>query len=135
VGAWGSGPFENDDALDWVASLVGSSGEATLVEAFAQVALRDDQYLEAPDASVAVAAAEVVATARGAPGAGLPSAVDEWITSHKNEVTVPTAELARSAMERVASNSELAEVWEESDSSSEWRATIESLQQRLADVA
>ena len=57
MGAWGSGPFENDDACDWLDELA-DSGVAALREALALADAAD--YLEAPDGSVVVAAAEVV---------------------------------------------------------------------------
>ncbi len=62
MGSCGHGPFDNDDAADWASQfseLDGSAGLAAIHEAFSAAAR--DGYLEAPDGSVAVAAAEVVA--------------------------------------------------------------------------
>ena len=61
---WGSGSFENDDAQDFLGEL-----ESLTVDGVKQKlshAADHEGYLEAPESSVAVAAAEVVATAKGA---------------------------------------------------------------------
>jgi hypothetical protein len=65
MGAWGFGSFDNDDAADWIFELEESSGVTALVSAFK--AIKPDRYLEAPECSVALAAAEVVAALRGRP--------------------------------------------------------------------
>lgn len=71
MGAWGSGSFDNDDALDWVNDLEGSKGTA-VIEFALQAVLDESDYLEAPECSAALCAAEVVAALKGAPGQGLP---------------------------------------------------------------
>src|SRR2546430_16610875 len=63
AGAWGDGNFENDDALDWVADCV-KSATPVPVSAAIDGAVRS-KYIEAPEGSAAVAAAEVVAAALG----------------------------------------------------------------------
>lgn len=63
MGAWGTGSFENDDAADWVAGLDAISPEELTRILIA--AADDPEYLEGPAASVAVAAAEVVAALEG----------------------------------------------------------------------
>ena len=58
VGTWGEGVFENDDAADWVEELLDSTREEQLESiesAFAEV-LNSTDYVEAPDASIAIAA-------------------------------------------------------------------------------
>jgi hypothetical protein len=68
MGAWGFQAFENDDALDWLEELeVG--GAEVVRQGLNAVA---DGYIEAPDGSVAVAAAEITAAAQGIPHGDLP---------------------------------------------------------------
>ena len=66
AGAWGEGSFENDDALDWVGQCIKAGTTAPVSAALA--AVLDGRYVQAPDGSEAVAAAEVVAAAMGKPG-------------------------------------------------------------------
>jgi hypothetical protein len=62
VGAWDADPFGNDDAADWAAEfeLLDRSAGLQVLEAVFTVANQAD-YVEAPDGSIAVAAAQVVA--------------------------------------------------------------------------
>src|SRR5215468_1909995 len=64
MGAWGHGSFENDDAADWVHEfeLQGASAVVSALEYISR--FPEEEYLEAPGASVAIAAAEIVAAAR-----------------------------------------------------------------------
>ncbi|SFN43433.1 protein of unknown function [Formivibrio citricus] len=61
AGAWGEGAFDNDDALDWVAQCTRSK-DITPVSRALQAVL-STEYIEAPEGSAAIAAAEVVASA------------------------------------------------------------------------
>ena len=130
MGAWGAGSFENDDAMDWVIGLAQGSGDAVLRSALTPVATTDDRYLEAPDCSIAIAAAEAVAAARGQPNISLPDEVVRWVRK-KPEVTADLVALARSAVDRIAAKSELRDLWAESDSAETWRAAMTDLRGRL----
>ena len=66
MGAWGVGPFENDDASDWVYQLEGAE-DLELVRGTLEAAANPQGYLEAPTCSEALAAAEVVAALSGRP--------------------------------------------------------------------
>jgi hypothetical protein len=131
MGAWGAGSFENDDAGDWVWELEDAADTAILDEAFSQVTDRGEECLEAPDCSVAIAAAEVVAALRGRRAAELP---DE-ATAYVARIGVPPSPgliaSALAALERVKTQSELQELWEESDSADEWRQALADLEARL----
>jgi hypothetical protein len=130
MGAWGAGSFENDDAMDWVVGLAEGSGDAVLRDALTPIATTDDRYLEAPECSIAVAAAEAVAAARGHANASLPDEVVGWVRK-KREVTGELVVLARSAVDRIAAKSELRDLWDESDSAETWRAAMTDLRARL----
>jgi hypothetical protein len=78
MGAWVTSAFENDDALDWVSEL--EDGTVDLVRA--SLAVTESDYLELPDGSVAIAAAEVIAAAVGNPSPSLPASVTRWVDAH-----------------------------------------------------
>ena len=67
MGAWGFGPFENDDALDWMEDFY-VEGVSAVEAAFQNVSSSlAEGFIDSPEASMAVAAAEIVAAAHGVP--------------------------------------------------------------------
>src|SRR5258708_2687967 len=73
MGAWGSDSFENDDALDWLDDFCDAPEQALILNTLSTVVEVDaSEYLEAPNCSVGIAAAEVVAALMSAPNANLP---------------------------------------------------------------
>jgi hypothetical protein len=69
MGAWGTGPFENDDAVDFLGDLRDGTPveiEQRLNEVF-ELVLQLDEHVELREMSVAVAAAALVAIWSGAP--------------------------------------------------------------------
>ncbi|RYD66813.1 MAG: DUF4259 domain-containing protein, partial [Verrucomicrobiaceae bacterium] len=80
MGSWGVLPFENDDALDWVWELEDAENFAVLELALEDVASAEaEDYIEAPQAEEALAAAEVVAALLGKPLDDLPEPVDAFL--------------------------------------------------------
>jgi hypothetical protein len=134
MGTWGVGAFQNDDAMDWVAALSSARDASVLRIAFDTVLNDDEAYIESPEASVALAAAAVVAAAIGAPGPELPLAVADWLAHHRGDVMSATVREAREAVSRVISHSELRDLWEDSDVS-EWEVGVAHLLKRLAPQA
>jgi len=129
VARWGVGSFENDEAASWLAKL-GPITCADLTKIFLHAA-DDPSYLEAPDASVAVAAAEVVAALAGSPAAGAPREIVEWTTRNREASASAITALAIRALDRVRRNSELKDLWLEADGLNDWIAAIHELQIRL----
>jgi hypothetical protein len=134
MGAWGHRAFENEDAADWGGSLKYRDGRQCIAAVFTAVlkAEEDDDYLEAPAASQAVAAAEVVASLAGQPGANLPPDVSEWIAANK----LPNSglvEVAKRVVSRVLENSELKELWAEggTEYAKPWQTELQNLLDRL----
>jgi len=130
MGEWGTNSFENDDAADWLAELSQAEDTTVLREAFSAVTERDD-YLELPESSVAVAAAEVVAALRGRPVPGLPDAVQEFVAHIAAPPSSALVSAALRALERVETKSELQELWDETDSRTEWHKVLADLRSRL----
>ena len=131
MGAWGAGSFENDDASDWLADFCEAPSKQLIVDALATVAdLGAADYLEAPDCSVGIAAAEVVAAQQGAPNLNLTAEAKDCSTKLES-VDASTLSLALKALERIKTNSELKELWDESETPSEWYAAMSDLESRL----
>lgn len=131
MGAWGAGVFENDDAGDWVWELEDDNDMSVLHEALAAaVDAPLDELVDAPDASNALAAAEIVAAARGHHGAELPSEARAWIGRNAGLVDARTVALATAAVERISIASELKDLWEEAESD-EWARVVSDLLDRL----
>ena len=128
---WGVGSFENDDAVGWLAKL-GPITRDDLTKVFLHAA-DNPGYLEAPDASVAVAAAEVIAALNGSPAAEVPPEIVEWTKANREASTPDLKALAIRALERVRRNSELKDLWLEADGLNDWTVAIHDLQTRLAD--
>jgi hypothetical protein len=133
VGAWGARAFENDDAMDWVYGLEMAQDTTFVAQALERVAESDDVYLEVPECCKALAAAEVIAALKGQPGPGLPDEVVLWINERRAGIDCLLVELAVQAVERVRNDpdSELKELWDESDHSREWYGPVDDLLSRL----
>lgn len=133
AGAWDTGPFDNDDALDWVWELA-ESDDLTVVESALHDVTQSSGYLEAPTASMAVAAAEVVAALKGKPRERLPPEVVNWVREHQQEVSLDVVQAARDAIALVVDgqSSELAQLWSESGELADaWNTELENLLNRL----
>ena len=132
MGAWGHSSFENDDALDWVGDLEESTDTSAIIEALNAVTDDAEDYIEAPECSMAIAAAEVVAALNGNGAPSRPEEVTEWL----KEKPKPEASLiakARQAIDIVLADSELKELWEENtEDFPKWTAALEELISRLS---
>lgn len=135
MGAWSHESFGNDDACDWAAQL-DEYDDLSLVEATLDAVLEagDDDDLEAPEASEAIAAAEVVARLQGNPGAAddVPEGLDAWVERIQLLPSADLAAKARRALDRVlAAPSELMELWDESGEAEAWQASVRQLKGRI----
>ena len=132
MGAWGPDSFENDDAADWIADFCDAPDQALVVNTLAAVANMDsNEYLEAPDCSVGIAAAEIVATLKRAPNTNLTDDINSCLSSLEFNAVPSLVTLALKAIERIRSNSELKELWDESETPEEWYVALNGLEERL----
>jgi hypothetical protein len=130
MSAWTNGPFDNDEAMDFVADLAEAPDWRTVVQMLDHVT-RQAGYLEAPEGEIAVAAAAIVAASVGD--------VTILPDSHRDLKAALGAPpegavaLARSALARVvAPASELDELWQEGDDHDAWLTQIAALQTTLS---
>ncbi|HEY4178242.1 MAG TPA: DUF4259 domain-containing protein [Kofleriaceae bacterium] len=128
MGAWGPRSFENDNALDWLGELAGiRSVRTTLTRA-----LKAKGYLDVDDACAAIAAAEVVAAARGHAEKGAPPEIVEWVGLSGDRITPADATLATKAIARVQKDSELQQLWADGGKKNPWTGEVTKLLKRLA---
>jgi len=128
MGAWGAGAFENDDALDWLGDLKAADGWAPMSDALEQIDLGEPP---APSCTRALAAAELVAAARGHPTKDFPESAARWLAT---AVTPPSPELVAQAAAAVAAirrASELRDLFKEAGDLRAWSAEMRRLDARL----
>jgi hypothetical protein len=132
MGAWDVGSFDNDDAEDWAAEFEEAPSMSSVIESLERAIT--SRYVEAPEGSIAIAAAEVVAAVAGSASPSLPAGIAAWAAKQPRQDGLDHLALARKAVARVAmgKSSELRELWEDS-TPAEWQAAIADLEERLAD--
>ncbi|MBC7880677.1 MAG: DUF4259 domain-containing protein [Anaerolineae bacterium] len=135
MGAWGVKSFDNDDALDWIGKIE-TLGDASLLqstlETIANCAFSDDLAFQ--DAALPIAAAEVVSALKGSPAEDLPEEITDWVKKHDIPKSIQTelVQLALKALGRIRIDSELKELWEETQYAEAWHSEIMALEARLA---
>jgi hypothetical protein len=125
---WGTGSFENEEARSFLSQL-NSLGVDDLSPILVRTAEQD--YAATPESSVAIVVAEIVAAARGNPPQTVPSQIAEWIAKIEGSPSSEISELARRAVEKVRTNSELKDLWLEAEGLNEWSAALRDLEKRL----
>jgi hypothetical protein len=136
MGTWSVDAFGNDYAQDWAQDLHETSN-LDAVEDTLNTALDSSGELDAPFAAEALVAIEVLARlqGKGGPRGEDSAAVDEWVEARKPKAK-PRADLADKAgraLDRIlALDSELRQLWEESEHYADWLASVEDLRARLA---
>lgn len=131
MGAWSHEPFGNDTACDWAYGLDGQRDFSLVAAAIQQVLDNGHDYLDSDIASEAIAATEVLAKAlgRGTQSDAYTEEVDAWLKSITVEPSADLLSKAHAALARIMGpDSELNELWEDSDASSSWASSIKALQ-------
>src|SRR5688572_24347601 len=111
-------------------SALGESTGLASVTAALQ-AVNSQKYIEAPECSTALAAAEVIAALSGRPPELLPEEIVAWVRTNSVAVDKDLVSMALKAIHRIETDSELKELWEESDELASWLATLKNLKERL----
>jgi hypothetical protein len=134
MGTWSVDAFGNDDAADWGYELEEAEGLDPIEEAISEVLAVGGDYLEAPEAAVALAAIEVLARLCGKPGEknSYTEAADKWVASTSAKPTTELIDRAQAAIARIlAENSELNELWQDSEEYDAWLASVSDLRARV----
>jgi hypothetical protein len=130
MGAWSPQPFGNDTAADWAFGLVESDDLSYIEAVLDKVLDQGAEYLEAPDAEEAVAAIEVIAKlqGKGTQRDAYTESVDAWVASSQQRPGPELLRKAGRAIDRILSgNSELLDLWQESDEAPAWQQSLAAL--------
>ena len=135
MGTWSHEPFGNDTASDWAYDLEEQKDFFLVAQAIQGVLDNDEDYLDADLAVEAIAAAEVLAKAlgRGTQTDAYTEKVDAWLASIKAKPSADLLSGAQAALARIMGpDSELKELWEDSEDFENWVSSIKALQTALA---
>ncbi|MFQ3610756.1 MAG: DUF4259 domain-containing protein [Fimbriimonadales bacterium] len=132
MGAWDVGAFDNDEAIDWVSDLI-EQDDPALITGVIQSIVRlgeSEEYLEADLCNEAIAAMEVLAALKGSSAPDFPEEVQEWVSRH-SPPSPDLVKLALQALHFIRTDSELKELWQETDYFADWNAFLDELENRL----
>src|SRR5688572_8434233 len=114
MGSWGYKTFEDDTALDWIGAFATNPSMSLVQTALERVANASDGFVDDRAAAGALCAAEVVAAMNGRAVHNLPEEVALWASQQGSPPSSLRA-TAAAAVERVFNDSELREIWEDSN--------------------
>jgi hypothetical protein len=132
MGAWSHEPFGNDDANDWAYGL-DEAKDLALIESALDKVLESEGYLEAPQASEAVGAVEVIAKllGRGTQSDAYTEKIDEWVNRVGLKPSSSLLAKASRTLDRILSDdSELRELWQE-EGTGDWESSIANLKKAI----
>lgn len=128
-----TGNFGNDEATDWLYDLEETYGTELLAEAFDVIT--KGEFHEQSDCCIALAAAEMVAAAKGKPAPDLPDDARKWLGNQDTSDLAKIKALSKKAIiavKKIQNKSELRDQWEDSDEWHSWQMVVEGLLRRLA---
>jgi len=137
MGAWGINNFENDDASDWVYELESSKDKSVIHKALNTV-IENTEYIESPECSEALAAAEVVLSGITNDHSNVSEEVSKWLSKKpglfKKQITFDSSDvkMAIKAVSKIVASSELKELWEETEEYDTWKNIENNLVEKLS---
>ena len=131
VGSWGLASFENDAAGDWFLLVEEAPDPGAVMASAIDDVVSAAEFLEVDACCEAIAAAELCACCAGQRPDRLPDNVDGWVQANPHAPHADEVELAMQAVTRVREESELRELWEDSEDCSQWLAEMDQLVSRL----
>ena len=134
MGAWSHEPFGNYTANDWADELEESSDFSIVEKAFNQIIESAEEYIDAVIACESYAAAEVLAQGlgEGTQDDTYTEKIDMWLTKltiKPNNLLIPKALRALDLL--TTQDSELDELWQDSDEYTQWTVNVDELKELL----
>lgn len=135
MGAWGHLNFENDTALDLVYEIE-EKGADRIKNAIEAINSREeDSFLDSDLCSEALAAIEYIAAAKDKASEDFPEDAEDWLTPANKESLLAIRNLipkSKDAIDRIQNNSELKDLWEETEDFKGWTKVLEDLATRIS---
>jgi hypothetical protein len=134
MGAWGHLNFENDTALDFVWDLEEKGTERIKNAIEAINAREEDSFLDSDLCAEALAAIEFIAATKGRIAEDFPEDAREWLKANEAGIPVNNYWITKSkqAIDRIQHNSELKDLWEETEDHEAWTKVLEDLNTRIS---
>lgn len=131
MGSRGIKTFDSDDALDWMHEFIEAQTLPFLKETL--ISVIEEEYIEEPYGSSAVAAAEIIAALLDKAHGPLPDELNEVVSRFKpKKINDSVIALARQAVNKILEHSELKKSWEVSDDYAKWQSNLQELGNKLA---
>lgn len=134
MGAWDHSNFGNDTAHDFVYEVT-EQGMEKIIHAIKTAAeCPGDEPLDSEEANEALAAIEFIAAAKGNMAEDFPENAEDWLAGKNAEVLTNADIISESekALARIkADNSELKNLWQESQRLNDWIKVVDNLQSRI----
>jgi hypothetical protein len=129
MGAWSTEHFDNDTAMDWIYDFSLEPSVAVLETTFKQV-ITNSGYIESDDGAKVLAAAEVIAARKGKKSNAWPEDIPVFTDLRISDTVTANA---LKAIEKVCygKESELRDLWQESDEFDKWLKAVEDVKRRL----
>ncbi|HJV03191.1 MAG TPA: DUF4259 domain-containing protein [Burkholderiaceae bacterium] len=135
MATWATHAFGNDYALDWAEDLQETRNMEAVENTLDTALGNQGEVLEAPFAAEALVAIEVIARLQGHWGLRDDDTeiLDLWIAEHPQRARQDLAEKAHRVIDRILSEqSELRQLWAETEHYDDWRAAVEELRGRVS---
>lgn len=129
MAAWGTKTFEEDTANDWIQELIDSEEPREfLIDSLST----DPGYIEADLGSAILAAGETLIAMLEEPRDGVPNELVDWCGDNECEDVTDLPAVAVTAVKKViGEESELNEIWSESEEFDEWLDNVEQMVESL----
>lgn len=133
MAAWGTKTFEEDTANDWIQELIDSEDPREfLVESLSI----DPGFIEADQAAAILAAGETLIALLDEPRVGVPGELVDWVGDNECEDVSDLPEIAVTSVAKVLGDeSELRDIWSESEEFEEWQENVEQMREVLASLS
>jgi len=143
MGAWGIKNFENDTSLDFKDEILIKGKKLILNKIRFIIDFPKNNYPYSKDCEEALAAIEFVAAAKDRPCSDFPEDALQWIVDqdildfdtflHKYfmRTSIDIISFSIIAIDRIRNNSELNELWKETDEYNNWLNILDDLKNRL----
>jgi len=130
MGIWGIGIFDNDDAMDFIEQLLLVKDISSLSDALYKV-VEPQRYLELPECYTALAAIALIAAMKDKDYSLLPDSAKRWASDMNSSINTQLIGLAQKAILAITTESELQNLWSNSDTYNNWTKVIDGLTERL----